>query len=190
MKPEKNKNKEKEAFRTLGIDQPSGRIRLRLWAILAFLVIAAFIAVAAWRNSGKAKAVRYKTRQAELGGLTLTVTATGTLEPTNQVEVGSELSGIIRTVEVNYNDHVKIGQVLARLDTQKLDAQALQSSAALASARAKVLQAQATPDAASRSARRRPLQPGMHSPSPARTSCPRKTAARLVTFPRRGCYSV
>jgi HlyD family secretion protein len=74
----------------------------------------------------------------------VTVTATGALEPTNQVDVGSELSGIIKTVEVDYNDRVKIGQILARLDTDKLKAKVLQSKAALESARAKVLEAQAT----------------------------------------------
>jgi len=74
----------------------------------------------------------------------VTVTATGALEPTNQVDVGSELSGIIKTVEVDYNDRVTVGQILARLDTDKLKAKVLQSKASLESARAKVLEAQAT----------------------------------------------
>jgi HlyD family secretion protein len=58
--------------------------------------------------------------------------------------VGSELSGILKSVEVDYNDRVKVGQVLAKLDTSKLEAQVTQSKAALESAKAKVLQAQAT----------------------------------------------
>ena len=78
------------------------------------------------------------------GDLTVIVTATGTLQPTNKVDVGSELSGIIKSVEVDYNDRVKVGQVLARLDTSKLEAQVTQSRAALESAKAKVLQVQAT----------------------------------------------
>ncbi|MFO7666733.1 MAG: efflux RND transporter periplasmic adaptor subunit [Desulfobacterales bacterium] len=69
---------------------------------------------------------------------------TGTLQPTNQVEVGSELSGIIRTVEADYNDVVKVGQVLARLDTSRLEAQVQQSKASLEAAIAKVRQVQAT----------------------------------------------
>ena len=72
------------------------------------------------------------------------MTATGNLEPINQVDVGSELSGIIETVEADYNDRVKVGQVLAKLDTDKLEAQVLQSKAALESAKAKVLEAKAT----------------------------------------------
>ena len=78
------------------------------------------------------------------GDLTVIVTATGTLQPTNKVDVGSELSGIVKSVEADYNDRVKVGQVLARLDTSKLEAQVTQSRAALDSAKAKVLQAQAT----------------------------------------------
>jgi HlyD family secretion protein len=86
----------------------------------------------------------YRTEKARRGDLVVTVTATGNLEPTNQVDVGSELSGTVRSVEVDYNHRVKVGQVLARLDSSKLEAQNLQSKAALASAKAKVLQAQAT----------------------------------------------
>ena len=60
------------------------------------------------------------------------------------MDVGSELSGIIKSVEVDYNDRVKVDQVLARIDTSKLEAQVTQSRAALESAKAKVLQVQAT----------------------------------------------
>lgn len=89
-------------------------------------------------------AVQYKMQSAVRGSLSVTVTATGNLEPTNQVDVGSELSGTIKEVMVNYNDEVKNGQVLARLDTSKLEAQVLQSKASLDSAQAKVLQSRAT----------------------------------------------
>jgi len=58
--------------------------------------------------------------------------------------VSSELSGIIESVKVDYNDAVKAGQVLAELDTDKLSAQVLQSEAALAAAQAMVLEAQAS----------------------------------------------
>lgn len=88
--------------------------------------------------------VQYRSQEAREGDLTITVTATGNLEPTNQVEVGVEVSGTTKTVEVDYNDQVKAGQVLARLDTSKLKAQVLQARAALASARAKVLKAQSS----------------------------------------------
>jgi HlyD family secretion protein len=98
----------------------------------------------AWRAASRSSPVRYVTQEAKQGNLTVIVTATGTLQPTNKVEVGSELSGIIKTVEADYNDRVHVGQILARLDTTKLEAQVTQMRAALGSARAKVLQSQAT----------------------------------------------
>ena len=57
--------------------------------------------------------------------------------------MGTEVSGTIETVAVNYNDRVKAGQVLARLDTDTLEAQVMKSQAALESAQANLLQAQA-----------------------------------------------
>ena len=76
--------------------------------------------------------------------MTVTVSATGTLEPVNQVEVGSEVSGSIRSVLVDFNDRVKKGQELAILDTDQLEARVNQAQAALALARAQVKQAEAT----------------------------------------------
>ena len=60
------------------------------------------------------------------------------------MEVGSEVSGTLKTVDADYNDQVKVGQILARIDTSKLDAQVVQSSAALEASKAKVLEAEAT----------------------------------------------
>jgi len=78
------------------------------------------------------------------GNLQVVVSATGTLQPTNQVQVGIEVSGTIKTVAVNYNDHVSVGQALAQIDTTKLDAQMRQTASALEAAHARVQQAQAT----------------------------------------------
>ena len=93
---------------------------------------------------GGTRPVRYRTENARTGDLTVTVTATGQLQPTRDVSVGSEVSGIIDSVEVNYNDHVKVGQVLARINTEKLDAQVAQDRAILETARAKVSDAKVT----------------------------------------------
>ncbi len=100
--------------------------------------------VAVWQSRDATNNVQYKTQDARRGNLIITVSATGNLEPTNQVDVGSELSGIIDSVRVDYNDRVKAGQILAELDTDKLRAQVLQSEAALAAAEAKVRESQAT----------------------------------------------
>jgi HlyD family secretion protein len=141
-----NPNKEPDIAKALEIDSPAGnRKRLYLWITLAILVIsAATAAVMLWKTARKADAVQYTTQEVQRGNLTVIVTATGTLQPTNKVDVGSELSGIIKSVHADYNDRVKIGQILAKLDTSKLEAQVTQSKAALESAKGKVLQTQAT----------------------------------------------
>jgi HlyD family secretion protein len=66
------------------------------------------------------------------------------VQPTNQVDVSSELSGTVRSVSVDYNSPVRLGQALAELDTDKLKATLNSSRAKLASAKAKVLDAEAT----------------------------------------------
>ena len=140
-----NTNPNSDVARTLEIDQSHGYgKRVKRWIVVALVVIVALVGVVIWRTSGKSSATQYKTEEVKRGDLTVVVTATGTLKPTNSVDVGSELSGTAKSVEVDYNSRVKVGQVLARLDTSKLEATLTQSRAALESAKAKVLQAQAT----------------------------------------------
>ncbi|NHX27201.1 efflux RND transporter periplasmic adaptor subunit, partial [Escherichia coli] len=97
---------------------------------------------------GGEDAVRYLTEEARRGPLSVTVSATGTVEPTNLVEVSSELSGTLAEVLVDHNDPVAVGQVLARLDTRKLQAVVDVQRAALIAAEARVEQAQTTLDEA------------------------------------------
>ncbi|MBU0681476.1 MAG: efflux RND transporter periplasmic adaptor subunit [Proteobacteria bacterium] len=104
--------------------------------ILAVLVAALYW----WQRDTPTTAPQYKTQPIQRGDLQVIITATGNLAPVNQVQVGSELSGIVKSVDVDYNDRVRVGQVLARLDTSKLEAQVLQSRASLEATRAKVLQ--------------------------------------------------
>lgn len=139
------RNQKSDVTQTLGLNRNSGRRKhLRGWLVWALLVIGIAATGFAMKRVKQSNGAEYRTQEARLGDLVVTVTATGNLEPTNQVDVGSELSGIIESVEVDYNDRVKVNQVLAILDTSKLDAQNLQYRAAVASAQAKVLQAQAT----------------------------------------------
>lgn len=143
MKPETNL--EPDIMNTLGIDSsPNKRIRIMRFMGWCALGAVLLIAVVFWSARNHAKPVQYMTQPARMGGITVAVSATGNLEPTNQVDVGSELSGIVRSVEVDDNDIVRAGQILARLDTEKLTAKVLQSKASLESARSKVLQAQAS----------------------------------------------
>jgi len=117
---------------------------LKRWIILVLLVVIGSSFFAFWKRRENSNSTQYVTQEVKMGSLKVTVTATGTLQPKNKVDVGSELSGIIKSVEVDYNDRVKVSQVLAKLDTSKLEAQISQAKAALESAKAKVLQAQAT----------------------------------------------
>lgn len=128
----------------LGIDQAAGQKKhYKRWIIIGLLVLLAVGGILFLQTAGNDDEPQYTTQDARRGNLTVTVTATGNLEPTNEVTVGSELSGIIKTVEVDYNDTVNVNQVLARLDTDNLESLVLRSKAALESAKAKLLEAEA-----------------------------------------------
>ncbi len=86
----------------------------------------------------------YNTQELTRGDLSLVVTATGNLAPTNQVTVGSELSGTVSEVYVDVNDIVKKGQPIAKLDTIKFAQQTERNRAVLLAAKARVSQAEAT----------------------------------------------
>ena len=130
----------------LGVTTNGKKWRKRvIWLLMLLLACAAALwALNKWQSAPAAPTVRYRTEKATTGDLTVTVTATGQLQPTKTVEVGSEVSGIIDAVLVDYNDRVKAGQVLARINTEKLDAQVLQDKAAVQTAKAKVAEAKVT----------------------------------------------
>jgi len=89
-------------------------------------------------------AAEYVTQPVARGDLALTVSATGTLAPRDQVDVGAEVSGRIDFIAVDFNDHVKKGQVLARINTLAFEAALAQSRATLAQAEATLVQAEQT----------------------------------------------
>jgi len=129
------------------LELAAAKPRQRLMRLVWITCVAVAAGATLWTLRARKHAsdgVQYETRHVLRGKLTKTVSATGTLHPVKEVEVGIEVSGTIKTVEVDYNDRVKVGQVLARIDTSKLDAQVSQSEAALESARAKLQQVQAT----------------------------------------------
>jgi HlyD family secretion protein len=107
---------------------------------LALLLIAGVF----WTFGGSSNGVRYVTEPVTRGNLIVLVTATGSVQPTNQVDVSSELSGTVRRVLVDYNSVVTAGQTLAELDTDKLKATVDSSRAKLAAAKARVAEAEAT----------------------------------------------
>ncbi|MCI1190256.1 efflux RND transporter periplasmic adaptor subunit [Calidifontimicrobium sp. SYSU G02091] len=110
-------------------------------------VLLAVAAAGAWWWLGQrqaASAPQYQTQPVARGALTVTVTASGTLQPIRQVAIGSELSGTVARVHVDVNDRVKKGQVLVELDDARLRDQVAASRAALAAAEAALAQARAT----------------------------------------------
>lgn len=124
---------------------PGRTSRLRLALIIGGVVILALV----WFGWHRARAARaaapvFVTAPLTRGDISLTITATGNLEPTNEVTVGSELSGTALEVYVDTNDRVTKGQPLAKLDTTKLNQQIAVSTANLQSAQASVAQAEAT----------------------------------------------
>ena len=133
----------KEALLGATVSRPWWR-RTSVWAGVALLV-AAGAGLAYWQSVKAARALpQYVSQEVKRGNLRLTVAANGTLVPTRQVNIGSELSGTVRNVRVDVNDRVKKDQVLVELDTAKLSAQVARSSASLASAQARQAQARAT----------------------------------------------
>lgn len=118
--------------------------RWGLWLLLV-LTVAGAAGGTYWLRGGETQdSVQYTTETALRDDLVVTVTATGTVQPTTLVEVSSELSGTLVAVEVDYNDPITVGQVLARLDTSKIAAQVANAQAQLASARARLAQAEAS----------------------------------------------
>lgn len=116
--------------------------RLVRWGLPAVLLVGLGLFLV-MRNGGS-QPVSYKSIEAKTDNLVVTVTSTGTLQPVNQVDVGSELSGTIAKVEVDFNDHVVAGQVLARLDTEILQAHIAEAQASFLSAKARISEATAT----------------------------------------------
>lgn len=143
---------QEEVINTLGLDGSRKGSAWR-WILLGGSVVAAVVLFQGLRQN-RVEPTEYVTAAMLRGPLQVTVTATGTLQPTVQVEIGSEVSGIIEDVFVNFNDAVTAGQIIAQLDTQTLEARLASSQASLAVAQAALAQAEASEQEASAKARR------------------------------------
>ncbi len=127
----------------LGVeDQPRWRRWAKYWIpALVVLLLGLYFA-----TRGDGDKPQYITEPVVERSLDIEVTATGNLRPTNQVDVGSEVSGRIDRVLVDVNDRVGRGQVLAQINTDVIEDQIKQGRANLDAARAQVAQARATLD--------------------------------------------
>jgi HlyD family secretion protein len=118
---------------------PGGRKRLVI--ALGAVALIALVGFLLWGD--RASAAAYMTAKVERGNLRNTVTATGTLQAVTTVQVGSQASGTISAIYVDFNSTVKKGQVIAQLDPSTTQAQVEQARANLLQARASLEQAQA-----------------------------------------------
>lgn len=109
------------------------------WVAVATVLLTAW---AAWRSYAAA-GIHYETLPLESGTIESNITATGTLNPVVNVQVGSQVSGNIQTLYADFNTKVKKGQLVAQIDPQIFQAQVDQASGAAASCAAGVVTAQA-----------------------------------------------
>jgi HlyD family secretion protein len=116
------------------------KIRDLLFNKVTLLVVSVIvIALGYWywqANYGETAQQRYKTQAVEMGDVTRTVSANGTLNPVVLVNVGTQVSGTVKKLHVDFNDHVRAGQVLLELDPALYAAQVNQSEANLHNAQA------------------------------------------------------
>lgn len=131
---------------TLGLNtQPSSKRWKKIAGVSLALVMIAAASFYTMKYTAKKKPI-YTAVPLKIQDLTTSVSATGNLEPTNTVDVGIEVSGTIEKVFVDYNDPVRSGQILARLDTTRLTAAATSSQALLMKSKANEQSAKAAVD--------------------------------------------
>lgn len=119
------------------------------WPVLA--VAALLVLALAWRWLGDGETVSYRTATVDQGPVRVAIAATGRLSALSTVEVGSQVSGQVLTVEVDFNDPVRAGQAIAHIDpgnfqsrVNQVQAELTSAQASLESARANLGEAQAT----------------------------------------------
>ena len=107
--------------------------RSRILSLVGVVVLAAG---ALWlvKGRGRADAPMYRSAALEQGDLTATVSATGSMRPVVQVQVGSQVSGTISALNAGYNSRVRSGQVLAQIDPSSFQTRVVQAEAAVAHA--------------------------------------------------------
>ncbi len=115
--------------------------------ILGLLIVVG-AGAAAWyqhkQKNPKVEEPKYRTAVVDRGNITQTVTASGTINPVALINVGSQVSGTVSELHADFNQRVKKGQVLLKLDPTIFNAQIRQTEAGLASSEASVRLAQAT----------------------------------------------
>lgn len=103
--------------------------------LLSVLVLVAAVAVFFFLSHDKTSDITFVSAKAHYGSIAKIVTATGTVQPLDTVSVGAQVSGVVSNIYVDFNDMVKKGQLLAKIDSSIIRAQAEQAMANLATAK-------------------------------------------------------
>ena len=122
----------------------------RFFKIAALLVIIAAAAGGYYFYSSRGAEIQYKTAPVVRADILSTIQATGTLNPVETVDVGTQISGTIKELYFDYNSVVKQGQLIALMDSETQAADVAQNEASLASARADIANARAGLDVAAK----------------------------------------
>jgi HlyD family secretion protein len=106
----------------------------KIWYLAGAVLIIALIAWLLFGGSKKKEEVKFETAKVEVGNIHTSITATGTIEPVTSVTVGTQVSGIVSKLYVDYNSVVRKGQVIAELDKTNLTSELNTARANLSSA--------------------------------------------------------
>ncbi len=129
--------------------RPRGGSARKRWLTLVVVAALASAGYYAWKQREQtAGAIEYRTALVVRGPIAASVSASGTLNPVTSVTVGSQVSGQIKEVLVDYNSEVRKGQVIARIDPETFEYRVRQAQADVDAARAAVLTAEANVNAA------------------------------------------
>jgi HlyD family secretion protein len=126
---------------------PPRRNRRSARPIAIGVTLLALVLIAGWawqRHRAAGAESGYRTETVQRGDIRVAISSTGTLSAISTVTVGSQISGQVTDVLVDFNSRVRKGEVLARIDPSTYEAQLEQGNAQIASARAQLVQAQAT----------------------------------------------
>lgn len=123
-------------------------MKKRTWAMVGLVVATAVAGGVWWGQKQGAAAPAYRTGVVERGALQATVSASGSVNPVTQVSVGSQISGQLQEVFVDFNSEVRAGQLIAQIDPATYEYRLRSAEADLDAARASVLTAQANAAAA------------------------------------------
>ena len=115
----------------------------KIWWILGIIavVILALILISVFKK-GKKSELRVMTERSHIDSIEVTVTATGELQPVYKVDVGTQVSGIVERIYVDFNSVVKKGQLLAELDRSNLNEQLTQAKTSVSNAQSNLTLAQ------------------------------------------------